>query len=143
MFQKIVIGVDGSEDSERALKAATELARENQAAVVLCHVAEWIPVPAGQVPLHPGESEMKEKLGQEAEALREKGIEAEARIESLIYGGPARTIANVAEESSADLIVIGTRGYSAIGGALLGSVTQRLLHMSPCMILCVPASPNT
>ncbi len=139
MFQKIVVGIDGSEGSERALETATILADENQAEVVLCHVAEWIPVPAGQVPLHPGENEMKEKLDQAAGALREKGIKSEVRLESLIYGGPARTIANVAEESSADLIVIGTRGYSAIGGVLLGSVTQRLLHMAPCKILCVPA----
>jgi nucleotide-binding universal stress UspA family protein len=39
----------------------------------------------------------------------------------------------------ADVVVVGTRGHTAIGGLLLGSVTQRLLHVAPCPVLAVPA----
>ena len=53
-------------------------------------------------------------------------------------GGPAHAIADAAKEVGADLIVVGTRGHTALGGLLLGSVTNRLLHIAPCPVLAVP-----
>ena len=52
--------------------------------------------------------------------------------------GAAHTIAEEAKEAGADLIVVGTRGHTALAGLLLGSVTQRLLHIAPCPVLAVP-----
>jgi nucleotide-binding universal stress UspA family protein len=54
-------------------------------------------------------------------------------------GVAAHAIAEAAEKDGADLIVVGTRGHSALGGLLRGSVTQRLLHLAPCPVLAVPA----
>ena len=56
-----------------------------------------------------------------------------------MLGGPAHPIEEIAEEAKADLIVVGTRGHSAIAGLLLGSVTQRLLHIARRPVLVVPS----
>jgi nucleotide-binding universal stress UspA family protein len=54
------------------------------------------------------------------------------------YTSPADAVAAVAAETNADAIVCGTRGHSALTGAILGSVAQRLLHVAPCAVIAVP-----
>jgi nucleotide-binding universal stress UspA family protein len=53
-------------------------------------------------------------------------------------GGPAHVIADAAAKESADVIVTGTRGHTALAGVFLGSVAQRLLHLAGCPVLVVP-----
>ena len=53
-------------------------------------------------------------------------------------GGPALIIADAAAKESADVIVTGTRGHTALAGVFLGSVAQRLLHVAGCPVLVVP-----
>ncbi len=72
------------------------------------------------------------------EDLRGKGIQAESRVVQAGARPAAHTIAEVAKEEGSDLIVMGTRGHTALGGLLLGSVTQRLLHIAPCPVMVVP-----
>jgi nucleotide-binding universal stress UspA family protein len=55
-----------------------------------------------------------------------------------MVGGPAKSIADVAEEEGADLIVIGTRGHTGLPRIALGSVTQRLLHLAHRPVLAIP-----
>lgn len=142
MSSKIVVGVDGSEGSDRALAEATDVAKRDGASVVLCHVVERIAAKGDMAPLRADEPEIKEAIDKQAAGLRDAGVDAEVRTETVVLGGPARTIADVADEVGADLIVVGTRGHSALAGVLLGSVTQKLLHLASCPVLCVTAGES-
>jgi nucleotide-binding universal stress UspA family protein len=140
MSSKIVVGVDGSDGSDRAVAEATEVAKRDGASVVLVHVVERIAAKGDMAPLHADEPAVKERVDKQAADLRDAGVDADVRFESIILGGPARSIADVAAETGADLIVVGTRGHSALAGVFLGSVTQKLLHLASCPVLCVPGS---
>lgn len=140
MSSKIVVGVDGSDGSDRAVAEATEVAKRDGAGIVLVHVVERIAAKGDMAPLRADEPEIKERIEKQAADLRDAGVEADVRFESIVLGGPARSIADVADEIGADLIVVGTRGHSALAGVILGSVTQKLLHLASCPVLCVPGS---
>jgi nucleotide-binding universal stress UspA family protein len=60
------------------------------------------------------------------------------KISGDVGARPANEVVKAASEEGADLIVAGSRGHSAITGLLLGSVTNRLLHIAPCPVLVVP-----
>ena len=75
--------------------------------------------------------------------LAADGIDAKEKVVSgPTLSDAANMIADVARESGADLIVVGTRGHTPLAGLLLGSVTERLLHLGPCPILAVPTTPS-
>ena len=75
--------------------------------------------------------------------LVQSGVKASFHVVSGLNTEPADLIADVAKEADADLIVVGTRGHGRVAGMLLGSVTQRLLHVAPCPVLAVPAKVAT
>jgi nucleotide-binding universal stress UspA family protein len=80
------------------------------------------------------------KLRKLAAELSDEGFSVDLKIVSHVGPQPAHTIADIAWEAGAELILVGCRGHAAIPGLLLGSVTQRLLHVSPCPVLsCLPA----
>ena len=81
---------------------------------------------------------MQKKIENQVKTLADSGIKAELETHSAHIGGPAHMIAQVAERLKADVIITGTRGHTAIAGILLGSVTQRLLHLAHCPVLVVP-----
>jgi nucleotide-binding universal stress UspA family protein len=70
--------------------------------------------------------------------LSQQGLNAILKAVDFVGPQPAQGIADIAAEANADVIVVATRGHSAIGGLLVGSVTQQLLHMAPCPVLAVP-----
>ena len=137
MFETIVVGLDGSEGSRRALELAVRLAREGEAKLVLAHIEERI-LGKGGGPMHADEEEVLAGVRREAEALASQGVDTSVEATSVMLGGPAHDIEAIADRAGADLIVVGTRGSTPVTGLLVGSVTQRLLHIAKRPVLAVP-----
>ena len=141
MFNKVVCATDGSENADRAFDYATQLAKSEGATLHGVHVVEkLLGARVGGMNSHADETEIDGKIKAQAEAAgRELGSQVTMHMQASPTGEVAKRIAETASDLSADLIIVGTRGHSAIGGALLGSVTQRLLHVTTCPVLAVPA----
>ena len=141
MFKKIVWATDGSEDADRALVLVSQLASEGGGEVLVVHCRELtLPGKAGgRQTLAANEPELEKKIEGQVAELCGGGVSATLRVETTSVGGAAHVIGDLASEDHADLIVVGTRGRTALVGLLLGSVTQRLLHIAACPVLSVPA----
>jgi len=140
MFKTIVWANDGSEPAEQALPLVKELARESGATVTMVHVVERVEgIGAVGIPHRADEGDVQAHLKQLADELSGEGIKTSLEIRGDVGSYPAHEVVDVARKIDADLIVAGTRGHSVIGGLLLGSVTNRLLHISPCPVLVVPS----
>lgn len=138
MFETILWATDGSETAARALPLALELARSNHANLVVMHAREIFVGRAGGYPLVADEDDLRRRIADEVDELRNDGLTAEFVVRSCASGHAARTIAAVVKEVGADLIVVGTHGYGRLGGALLGSVTHALLRAGVCPVLAIP-----
>ena len=138
MFKTIVWATDGSEAADRALPYVKSLAAQENAAVVVVHSEEQLTGHGGAVRVHADEPDLLAKIQQQTAELQNDGVEATTKMVGGIAGGAAHRIAEAASAAQADLIVVGTRGHTPLAGLLVGSVTQRLLHIAPCPVLAVP-----
>ncbi|HEX6584268.1 MAG TPA: universal stress protein [Thermoleophilaceae bacterium] len=142
MFKTIVLALDGSEESRQALPLAAELARQDGARIVIAHVQEDV-VGKGGGPIVATEDEIQAEIRKQGEELSAEGIETSVEMREIMLGGPAHAIVEIADGAGADLIVVGTRGHSPVAGLLLGSVTQRLLHIARCPVLVAPPTDRS
>ena len=139
MFKTIMWATDGTENADRALPYAKALAREEGATLVVAHVVErYASHKASGLAVHADEEQVEAKLKKLVAQLSDDGLNADLTIVSHMGPQPAHEIADIAREAGADLIVVGCRGHAAVTGLMIGSVTQRLLHVSPCPVLVVP-----
>jgi nucleotide-binding universal stress UspA family protein len=138
MFETILWATDGSAVAARALPLALELAEPAHARLVVVHVREIFVGRGGGFPVLADETELRERIAEQVSELRSEGVDATFIVRTCTAGHAAKTIAEVAEEVDADLIVVGTHGYGRIAGLLLGSTTQALLKAGVCPVLAIP-----
>ena len=140
MFKKIIVATDGSDSADRALEHASSLVGESGGALVVVHAIEHLTGPGahGAPTEIPDEDERIVKIKQQVADLGAKGVNASERVVEAGFNGTAQAVSDVAREEQGDLIVIGTRGHTALAGLLLGSVAPRLLHIAPCPVLVIP-----
>lgn len=141
MMKKILIATDGSPSALRAVELGLELAEDEGAEPIFVHVAptkDVLPVAGvGMVPVsvpHELAETDRAPLDEAVELAEERGLHAATR---LLTGNPAHEIAAFAEVVDADLIVVGSHGYGAISGALLGSVSRGVLKGTTRPVLIV------
>jgi nucleotide-binding universal stress UspA family protein len=143
MSQQIVIGVDGSETSLDALGAAAALAELAGSRLSVVFVRD--PGVAGAVSAAvegQGEAVVLQTEDELAAAARERTFDAlsEKHVEwtfDVATGDAAHELLSLAKRRHAALIVVGGRRHTTIGGVVLGSVAQKLLHISPISVFVV------
>jgi universal stress protein A len=140
-FRKIVVPVDFSECSKRALQYALPLARQFGASLILIYVMPanyFVGSEFGPVDFPLPEGEWRDQSQRELEALAKReigeGISYEARV---VQGQPAHEIAACAREDGADLIVLSTHGRTGLRHVLVGSVAENVVRYAPCPVLVV------
>ena len=145
MSKTILVPVDGSEHSRKALQFACEIARGLGGKLHLVHVAQpmienrTLVLGAAAVTMHASPKELEEaghKVIAAAKAVAaEQGCE---EVEAEVIGGdPARSIVDSAKSVGADMIVMGSRGLTDLGGLLVGSVSHKVTHLAPCTCVSV------
>lgn len=138
MFNKILVGVDGSEHALKAVRLAGELARTFSADLVVVHAYQTIPAGLGEPNLQEAISERLHEAGKILErALQEVGSTPRTVETEALEGPAAEVILRVAEVRQVDLIVVGSRGLGALASLLLGSQSQEVIQRSTCPVLVV------
>lgn len=139
MFRNIVWATDGSESADRALAYAKELALRSDAKLYAVHGDErFVGGRSSGAPVLADEPDLESKIRTQVVTARSEGFDASYETVPCDAGRTPHAIADFADIVDADVIVVGTRGRSPLAAALLGSVTQGLLHVAPCPVLAVP-----
>jgi len=144
-IRRILVPVDFSEKSERALDYAIEFAKKFGASVTLVHAYE-IPVygyglvDASLVASPDLAARISDAAQKTLDALVASRADRGVPIQGILRNGVAwEEIANVAKETHADLIVIGTHGRRGLARALLGSVAESVIRTSDVPVLTIHA----
>ena len=138
MYDRILVAVDHSEISDRAVVAARDLALLSKGEVWVLHLREREMGPKTGV-LVPDETtdEADAEVASSVEVLSQAGVKAHSRVRNTIFGYAAREIMNDADEVNADVIVLGSRGRGELAGLLLGSTAHKVIHLSDRPVLVV------
>jgi nucleotide-binding universal stress UspA family protein len=147
-ISSIVVGIDGSGASDRALRMACAMTKQFGASLHMIHTPReetvtfaaetisgfYIGVGAGQQELL---EEAAQKVIEKAHVIaKEEGVDAvDARI---AHGDPAGNVLACAEEMQADLIVTGRRGLGDLGSLVLGSTSHQISKNAKCACMTVP-----
>jgi nucleotide-binding universal stress UspA family protein len=126
------------ETADGALPFARALAELEGGRLIAVHGKEVFVGRATGVPVLADEDELEVKIDRQVQELRSVGVDATFKLISGMSTHAAQMLADVARELDADAIVVGTRGHGPLTGAVVGSVTQRLLHLAPCPVLAIP-----
>ena len=139
MYKSILVAVDDSEQSSRAVEASVELARISGGSLHLFHVREHQDV------VGKGGGSFDNEYKEEAEALVAKhsaqagsaGIPVTTEVSHAPLGHVAQEVVKAAGANNCDTIVLGSQGRTGIGAILLGSTAYKVLHLADRPVLIV------
>jgi nucleotide-binding universal stress UspA family protein len=139
-IHKILVPVDFSKHSQRALDEAIGLAKTFDAELHLLHCYQLYPAGAPYDVVLPESYEraIQESVRGRLSEWRQRASAQGVRVqEHISASAPANGVVDLAETLGADLIVMGTRGLTGLKHVLLGSVAERTIRTAPCPVLTV------
>ena len=138
MYDKILVAVDHSEVSDRAVLAARDLAVLSKGEVWVLHLREReVAVKTGVAMTTESADEANAAISAAVEVLTQAGVKAHGDIRTTLFGYAAREIVDDAIEHDADVIVMGSRGRSDLVGFILGSTAHKVIHLTDRPVLIV------
>ena len=141
-LNRILVPIDFSGHSKKALQYAIPFAQQFKASVHLIYVVEPTVYPAdfsfGQVGFPAIEDELRKRGGEELDHLMKREISKRVSAKRAIRTGKAfYEIIQYAREEEIDLIIIATHGHTGIEHALFGSTAEKVVRKAPCPVLVV------
>lgn len=137
-IKTILVAVDGSEFSEKAVRYACALGPPLNAELILLHV---VPMLVSATPYHDTVSDQPflalQKVGEDILAKAKRIAEPVPVIDLIDHGDPAARIIEIAEEKSVDLIIMGSRGLSGIRRLFTGSISDKVANQASCPVMIV------
>lgn len=145
-LKRILVPVDFSVNSKRALKYAVEFAKIFDGSLTLMYVVEPLVYPPdfsfGQIGYPNIEDEVTRRAEQELQALADEHIGREVATEKVVVSGkPFFEIIDYARENEIDLIIIATHGASGVEALLFGSTAEKVVRKAECPVLVVRGEP--
>jgi nucleotide-binding universal stress UspA family protein len=140
LFTNILVPVDGSDNSYRALDAALLLSEKLGSDITVIHVMEEVPI------THIGSEKMLNELLEAykkenqdillkcSEIANQRGLTIKT---FLLQGNPASAILDYIKKEKFDLVIMGSRGLGKFKELILGSVSSKIVHHSPCAVLLI------
>ncbi len=137
MYEKILVAIDHSAASDRALAAARELAGLAKGEVWVVHLREREVIPRiGLVPTEE-HNEAEDEVKTAVSALAEAGVTTHAEVADVPFGQAAAEIVELAKQHDVGVIVMGSRGRSDLKGLVLGSTAHKVIHLTDRPVLVV------
>lgn len=140
MFKNILVPVDGSDNSYRALDAALLLSEKLGSNITVIHVMEQVPIThIGSEKLlneflESYKKENQEILSKCSEIATQTGLTINT---FLLEGNPASEILNFSKKEKFDLLIMGRRGLGKFKELILGSISSKIVHHSPSAVLLI------
>jgi nucleotide-binding universal stress UspA family protein len=145
MYKRILIPVDGSQTSSKALTAALQLARDANGQVRLVHMVDDLAYIGGYEAYGAYSAQLMEiaqKVGNQIldgalAVARAAGVQADQMLFDKFGAQLGETVADASKRWNADLIVVGTHGRRGIGRMFLGSGAEQIIRLAPVHVLVV------
>jgi nucleotide-binding universal stress UspA family protein len=138
MYDKILVAVDHSEASDRALLAARDLALLSKGEVWILHLREReILTKTSVVMTDETERDARTMVEAAVDKLTGAGVKAHGEVATTLFGYAARNIVDDAIEHGVDVIVMGSRGRGDLAGLVLGSTAHKVIHLTDRPVLIV------
>ncbi|OBA59405.1 universal stress protein [Mycobacterium sp. 1100029.7] len=148
-YQTVVVGTDGSDSSLRAVERAAAIAADHGAKLIVATAHGPVPEERGRYAIPPGSDHGQDyrTVGEAPyyailQTAKERAHQAGAKNveEKSVVGAPITALVQLAEEASADLLVVGNVGLASVAGRLLGSVPSEVSRKAKTDVLIVHTS---